>query len=170
MKIARKLIVLSMVSVLLLSFTQAHKFYLSVTNVAYSEKDSALQITTRIFIDDFEQALEERYGFTGNLATPEEDKGAEAFIEKYLNAKLVIEVDATYKSYSFLGKTYEDDVMICYIEVPNVTLEEHKSIAIQNELLTDLFDEQQNVVHFKINGKKKSFVLIKENNKGMLNL
>jgi len=34
----------------------------------------------------------------------------------------------------------------------------------------DLFEEQKNILHFKIKDQKKSFVLIRENNKGMLNL
>ena len=153
-----------------MAFTGIHKFYLSVTQVAYSEKDSALQITSRIFIDDFEQLLEERYEFTANLATPEESSEAENYIEKYLNTKFLVEINGSYKSYVFLGKTYEEDVMICYLEVPEIQLDTITSLGIQNELLTDLFEEQQNVVHFKIDGKKKSFVLIKENNKGMLNL
>jgi len=153
----------------LLAFT-AHKFYLSVTNVAYSEKDQALQLTTRIFIDDIEAVLLERYGFKGALATEKEATLADEYIEKYIRAKFVIRLDGKVADFDFIGKKYEDDLMICYIEVPDVQLSKHNSIELQNELLTDMFDEQQNVVHFKINGRKKSFVLIKENNKGMLNL
>ena len=52
----------------------------------------------------------------------------------------------------------------------DVNLSQRSSIAVQNEVLTDLFEDQKNVVHIKYLGKKKSFVLIKENNKGMLNL
>ncbi|QCW99138.1 hypothetical protein FGM00_03040 [Aggregatimonas sangjinii] len=154
----------------LFAFTTLHKFYLSVTNVGYSEKDEALQITSRVFIDDFEAALLARYDFKGELATEKEAALADEYIEKYIRAKFVIYIDEKAAEFDFIGKRYEDDLMICYIEVPNVLLSDHKSITIQNEILTDMYDEQQNVVHFKINGKKKSFVLIRENNKGMLNL
>ena len=41
----------------LLAFSVAHKFYVSVTNINYSEKDDAFQVTTRIFIDDLEEVL-----------------------------------------------------------------------------------------------------------------
>ena len=56
----------------LFAFTTAHKFYLSVTSIKYSEKDDALQITSRIFIDDFEKLLKERYDIEGKLATKDE--------------------------------------------------------------------------------------------------
>lgn len=154
----------------LVAFTVAHKFYVSVTNISYSEKDQSLQVTSRIFIDDFEQVLMERYGIEAQLASDTESALANEYIEKYLKTKFLMFVDGEQRQYNFLGKKYDNEIMICYLEVPEVNLGNIKSIEVQNELLTDLFDEQQNVVHFKIKGKKKSFVLIKENNKGMLNL
>jgi len=154
----------------LLAFTVAHKFYVSVTNISYSEKDQAIQITSRIFIDDIEKVLLERYGVETHLATNSETSLANEYIEKYLRTKFLMFIDGEQKEYNFLGKKYDNDIMICYLEIPEVAIIEVKSLEVQNELLTDLFDEQQNVVHFRVKGKKKSFVLIKENNKGMLNL
>lgn len=154
----------------LFAFAPVHKFYVSVTNVTYSGKDKAIQITSRIFIDDFEDVLQERYGFDAKLATKNESKEADAYIEKYLRTKFVVEINGEKASYNIIGKKYDADVMICYIEVPEVDLATVTSIQITNEILTDLFDEQQNIVHFKIDGKKKSFVLLKSDTKGMLNL
>ncbi|WP_422859229.1 DUF6702 family protein [Flagellimonas sp. S174] len=153
-----------------LSFSVAHKFYVSVTNVKYSEKDAAFQITSRVFIDDMEDLLSERFGITAKLATNDELDDANTYIQRYFLQKFVVEINGKKVDYEFLGKTYDNDVVILYLEIPNIQLSETKSIAIQNEILTNLFDEQQNIVHFKCKGQKKSFVLIRENNKGMLNL
>jgi len=152
----------------LFAFGIAHKFYVSVTNVGYSEKDAALQITTRIFIDDLEAVLKERYDIEAKLATEDEAQIANEYIEKYVRAKFKVEVDGVPQNSSFLGKKYDNDLVICYIEVLDVDLAKIKSISVQNDILTDLYDDQQNIVHFKINDKKKSFVLVKGNNKGML--
>lgn len=154
----------------LFAFGFAHKFYVSVTNVGYSEKDTAIQITTRIFIDDFEAVLKERYDIEAKLATDNEAQIASEYIEKYIRAKFKVEVDGAIQNYSFLGKKYDNDLVICYIEVLDIDLAKIQSISVQNEILTDLYDEQQNIVHFKINDKKKSFVLVKQSNKGMLKL
>ena len=154
----------------LVAFTGVHKFYLSVTNITYSVKDDALQITSRIFIDDLERLLDERYGLKAQLGTEVESKLTDEYLEKYFKTKLLFEIDGTQATYTFLGKKYDTDIMICYFEIPKIGMENIKSIQIQNEILTDLFDEQQNVVHFKIKGKKKSFVLLKSDTKGMLNL
>ncbi|WP_350290613.1 DUF6702 family protein [uncultured Croceitalea sp.] len=154
----------------LTSFTLAHKFYVSVTNINYSEKTDALQITSRIFVDDLEALLKERYGIEAKLGTEEETSIADDYIQKYLKTKFVLELNEETVMYNYIGKKYDNDVVIFYLEVPEVGFKGLKSISIQNEVLTDLYEEQKNLVHIKWNGKKKSFVLIRENNKGMLNL
>jgi hypothetical protein len=154
----------------LFAFTVAHKFYVSVTNVSYSEKEDALQITSRIFIDDLDAILLERYGVEAKLATDHESTLADAYLEKYLRKKFIIEVDGEPIVYILIGRKYDNDICVFYLELPKIELATVKSIQIQNEILTDLYDEQQNLVHFKINGKKKSFVLQKSDTKGMLKL
>jgi len=154
----------------LFAFSIMHKFYVSVTNIQYSEEDNSLQITSRIFIDDLENVLEERYDVQLNLATEKESEEANFYIEKYMRSKLVLSADGKDRAFVFLGKKYDNDLIICYLEIEEIDLPDLKIIEIENDILTDMFEEQQNIVHFRINGKKKSFVLVKENNKAMLNL
>jgi hypothetical protein len=154
----------------LLAFTGLHKFYLSVTQVNYDQEQESLQITSRLFIDDFENILKERYGFTAHLATPAESEEAALYIEKYIRSKFVLAVNGTSREYSFLGKRYDNDVMVCYLELTGVQAQQLSSISIYNDLLTDLFEDQKNIVHLTVKEQKKSFVLVKGDNKAMLNL
>ena len=158
------------VSFLFFSFSGAHKFYVSVTNVAYAKEEASLQIISRVFIDDMENALKTRYEVDTRLASPEESEQAEAFIARYFKTKFTVFINGTPAEYTFLGKRYDNDLILCYIEIPGLEEEDLKSVGIQNEILTDIFEEQKNLVHLNILGKKKSFVLVRENNKGMLNL
>ncbi|EAR14262.1 hypothetical protein RB2501_02520 [Robiginitalea biformata HTCC2501] len=157
-------------ALLLTSFTAAHKFYVSVTNVEYSESDESLQIISRIFIDDLDNLLKTRYDFDARLATEDEPEAAAGYIERYFNSKFRVFVNGEERAYTFLGKKYDKDLILCFIEVTGVPREDLESVGLQNEILTDLFSEQKNLVHFKVLGKKRSVVLIRENNKGMLNL
>lgn len=154
----------------LIAFTSMHKFYMSVTNLVYSEKDAALQITSRIFIDDLEAVFIERFEFEAKLATNDESSESDKYLKKYLNTKFELTINGQSKAYDFIGKKYEDDMVIIYLEVPELNINDLKTISLKNEILTDLFDEQQNITHFKIKEKKKSFVLHKENSTGVLNL
>lgn len=154
----------------LFAFGAVHKFYISVTNIKYSEKDAALQITARVFVDDMNLVLKERYGVDAELGTKEESTLGQEYLEKYVRSKLRVTRNGKTADYTLLGKKYETDVVILYIEVPNIDLQNVISIGIENEILMDLFEEQQNVVHFNIDGNKKSFVLLKSDTKGMLNM
>ena len=165
----RSKVILIFLAIPLLAFN-THKFYLSVTNINYSEKDKAFQITSRLFIDDLDELLEERYGIEAKLGTDAENPVADAYLEKYLNTKLLLYLNDVKVDYTFLGKKYDNDVVIFYLEIENVIFKDLKTVVVENELLTDLFDEQKNLVHIKYNGEKKSFILIKSDTKGMLNL
>lgn len=78
------MMILPLAILLFLSFSSAHKFYVSVTNIVYSEEDRAFQITSRVFIDDLDKLLKERYGVEAKLATPNESKIADEYIENIL--------------------------------------------------------------------------------------
>jgi hypothetical protein len=82
----------------------------------------------------------------------------------------VLAVNGTSREYSFLGKRYDNDVMVCYLELTGVQAQQLSSISIYNDLLTDLFEDQKNIVHLTVKEQKKSFVLVKGDNKAMLNL
>ena len=148
----------------------AHKFYVSVTHFDYDEEEKAFQITSRIFIDDLESVLNSRYDLDLQLATEQEASDTDTYIGKYLNSKISVEINGSAAEITFLGKEYRNDIALCYLEIVGVEIGDLRSIAVENNVLTEVFEEQQNVVHIKIGTKKKSFILVRENNKAMLNL
>lgn len=152
----------------LLSFKVVHKYYVSVTEIEYAEDKQSLQIISRVFIDDFEKLLRERYNEKITLAVENEMEIVDFYIQKYLNEKFKIEINNQLVDLNFLGKEYEDDIMLCYLEIENI---EHISrIQVVNQVLFDVFPDQQNIVRIKINSTNKSILLNKENDKGLLNL
>lgn len=161
---------LLLATVLLCSFTLVHKHYISLTHIAYSEKDNTFQITTRLFIDDIEALLKERYGLQAHLATPQEAKDTPAYLEKYIRSQFSIALNGTPVTYTFLGKQYEDDKLLCYMEIPGVSLSTVKTLTVRNTLLTDKFETQRNIVHVAWKDQTESFVLHRENNRKTLKL
>ncbi|WP_246019958.1 DUF6702 family protein [Muriicola soli] len=146
-----------------------HKFYVSVTQIEYYAAEEAIQITSRVFIDDLERALLERYEVKAILGTPQEISEADRLIERYLKSKFVVQINDIQVNYNYLGKKTDSDMIILFLEIPGFSLDKLNSLEIQNELLMDVFEEQKNILHFKFGDKKKSFVLIRESSKGMLN-
>lgn len=150
--------------IVLTSFVSAHKYYVSVTDIEYSKATTSLQITSRLFIDDFEKVLQERYDSTLKL----DDKNAGVYVEKYFRKKLVVEVNAVPQIYTYIGKEFDGDMLHCYFEIENIN--EITSVKVTNKLLMGQFDGQQNITHVTVNDKKKSFLLIKDKISGLLKL
>ncbi len=158
---------LLLISIPLFGFTSLHKYYVSNTQVDYVKEERAVQITSGLFVDDFEKLLKERYDDTIVLNENEEEALIDTYIEKYLRSKLKISIDGKTQNLVFIGKEYDNDIMYCYLEIENVVA--INTMEISNTLLFDLFEDQKNIVRTNINEKYKTFILIPENKKGMLN-
>lgn len=150
----------------MLTASTAHKFYVSTTNIEYVEEKESLQIITKIFIDDMEDVLQKRYNPSLVLAGNDETKADAALVKKYILQKLKIWVDGKPVSFNYIGKKYDVDVVKAFIEVKNV--KNPATITVQNEVLMDLFSEQQNIIHLKTPSARHSLLLDKNNPKGML--
>lgn len=138
----------------------AHEYYLSVTEINYKVESQSLQIITRVFIDDFENVLRKRFNDDIRLVKDAEEGPVKKMIERYLDQKLQIKSNGQQHQLKYLGKKYDDtDQIILYIEVENVS--SFNEIHVENAILTDLFDDQKNVVHVKVNGVTKSLLLQK---------
>lgn len=151
----------------LISFSALHKYYVSVTEIEYVNGQNSVQIISRIFIDDFESLLRNRYDERLTLTIENEDELVNYYTEKYLKEKLKITINDQPLEFNFIGKEYEEDIMLSYLEIGGV--HDITSIEVTNRILFELFPAQKNIVRFKINSKNKSILLIKENDKGLLN-
>lgn len=160
-----KIFVLVLVFPLLLS-VNAHKFYVSVTEVAYVNEKKSVQIITRIFIDDLENALRQRYNKHLTFAPENEAEEVEIYLERYLKDKISIQINDKIVAVKYVGREYDNDIVFCYLEITDV--KEIKSFQISNKVLFESFDDQQNIVKLKINDQNKSVILINQSDNVLL--
>lgn len=146
----------------LFSFVGVHKYYISMTQIDYVEEKQSIQIITRIFLDDFENVLKERYDDEIMLAVKDELNVIDKYIEKYLKAKIKAKVNGEDINFNYIGKAYDTDVIKCYLEITDV--KSINTFEFSNQVLFDLFEDQQNIIKTKINSKQKSFILTSQNN------
>lgn len=151
----------------LVTASTTHKFYVSITTIEYAPKEQTLQLITKIFLDDIEDALETRYTRKFNFNSKKETKGDGEILKDYVIQKLKINVNGEPATFTYIGKEYDIDVVKLYIEIPNIS--SLNSIEVENKVLLDMFDEQQNIIHVKNNNTRRSLILDKENPKGLLN-
>ena len=144
-----------------------HKFYVSITKIEYVAESESLQIITQLFLDDIEEVLRKRYRPDVSLGTPKETEADVALLQEYILQKLKISVNGTPVALNYLGREYDIDMVKSFIEVTGV--KEFNSIEVEFNALTELFSEQQNIIHLKTAKRRKSLILDRDNPKGVLN-
>ena len=142
-----------------------HPMYISVCEVDYNAEAQSLELAVRIFLDDMEAALEAQGTGKLYLGTASESEEADRYIEKYLQTAIQLKINGKDVKGKYLGKEIEQDVVWSYIEVLNV--EKPGKISILNQILLEIYESQQNIVHIRVGKQTKSFRLFKGNKNGV---
>ncbi len=157
------------VSFLLLFFLTAftvHKFYVSTYQVNYVSQKKMVQITSRIFIDDLNEALEKKYKKRAYVGTNRQTEADIDLMKKYIAEKCIIKINGEQKSFNYLSNELEANVLVCYFSIKNIS--KLNNLSIENNALMELNGDQQNVIQANIDGDKKSLLLTVDNFKGTL--
>lgn len=138
-----------------------HDFHTSLTEINYNPKTKSLEMTIRVFTDDLESALT---GINNNneVKVRPTDFSVDPLIVKYLRKHLAfVSSGKNVLPYEFLGKEVELDATWLYVEVPNA--DNLKGHTIFNSIMTELFDDQTNLLNLIYPDKKRSFVFDNKN-------
>lgn len=140
-----------------------HEFHMSKCDIDFNSEENALQISISLFIDDLELALSKEGNENLYLCTSKEADQAENLIHQFITDHLVIKVDGERKPFRWVGKEVSDDLAAvwCYLEIVDVSPE--KIIEVKNDVLMELFSDQQNIVKLVFDKKRKSFFLFNVN-------
>lgn len=145
----------------MLAVLSLHPMHVSVTEIEYDENDKALEITMRVFIDDLETTMRK------TINQPELDilnpKGitVDGMMKDYLARHFKVTLDNKPQTITYLGHEREGDAFIFYIEVAKV--KKWKTIQVQNDIITEIFEDQSNLVHVTVRGEVHSLRLTKNN-------
>lgn len=151
---------------ILISGFAIHKFYAAIYQVNFVPEKKMIQITARLFSDDVDKALEKKYHVKTTLTSDKPTTTDMALLKKYSNENFVIKVNGQTKPMNLLSSELEGDVIICYFSIKEIS--KINTLAIQNSILVDWNAEQQNIMHFTINGTKKSLLFSDSNRSEML--
>ncbi|OEK02656.1 hypothetical protein BFP97_14490 [Roseivirga sp. 4D4] len=148
-------------SVFLSAVLYWHPFHVSVTDIEHDAEAKSIQVSHRIFLDDLEVGLK-KYHDIEKLDTyePESQEKLDSLIGSYLKKKVLFVINGESKDFNYLGSELEGDARWCYYEIENV--EQVDEAEVTNIALMEVFDDQQNIVHFKSKGKLKSYKLDKD--------
>lgn len=140
--------------ILLIWLNSFHPFYVSVTQIEQNQQTKTVQVSVRIFFDDFEKALNKRYKSNINILKPADRKKVDLLIADYINTHLKIKANNKPLTLKYIGYEIEEEAAWCYFETekqPRVRI-----FSIMNNVLFEQHPTQINMIHAIVNGKRKS--------------
>ena len=142
----------------LLGAVSFHNFYVSTTSIRYVPDEKSLQITTQVFLDDFESVLQQNGHEKTKLIPEVSQEEIDILVEDYLRKNITFKAQEKTIDFEFLGKVYKNDVLIAYMELKMDSIQ--SSLSIKNTIFFDYLPDQKNIIHFKFASKRKSFLAV----------
>lgn len=132
-----------------------HPIHISVTEITYSEKEKALQITSRLFIDDLELSIRaHRKEAELDILKPKNGLTTQQLVINYLTEHIKIKLDGKWCKLMFLAVEREDISLIAYIEIEGV--KKIKTLEVFNDAIMGTHEDQSNLVHVTYKSPVKS--------------
>lgn len=131
-----------------------HPFHVSVIEINHNAADKTLEISCKIFTDDFEKVLAKNYKAKVDLINPPDKAKMDTLIKKYLYSHLSIKANGRPVVFDYIGFENDHEAAYGYIEVPDVP--SLSKIDISTTIMFDMFEDQMNIFHVTAGGKRKS--------------
>ena len=149
-----RLMALLLMSVLFSSQAN-HPVFMSVTEIEHNSKENILEITCKIFTNDFESQLKKNATEKVELLNPALKLKMNKKVEDYLQVHLKISVnDKAYGKIKFIGFEQVEDAIVSYFEMEGI--EKVNKLAVWNDILYEYSNQQINLIHVTVKGERKS--------------
>lgn len=138
-----------------LGFTQTpHPIFVSVTEIEHNAKAKSLEISCKIFTDDFEKSLRVIYKTHVDLLDVKLKPTMDKLVNDYVHKHLKIKVDGKIVNLKYVGYENIEEAIYSYYQVDNVATV--KKIEVTDDILYEYKKEQFNLLHVIVGGNRKS--------------
>lgn len=131
-----------------------HPLHVSTTEVNFNAKDKTLEVSCKIFSDDFEAILAKVYKQKTDLSNPNMKTAMDELVKKYLLSHLQLKANGKAVTLNYVGFEIDHEATNIYLEVDKVTT--IKSVEVSDTILYDMFDDQMSIVHIVKGTNRKS--------------
>jgi hypothetical protein len=131
-----------------------HPFYISVTEINQNPKEKTLEISCKLFAEDFETTLNKEYKTTVDFSDGKSKGVLDKLIPDYVYKHLSVFIEGKPVKLSYIGYEKDKESAYCYFQAEGIS--NCKKIDIVNSLLHDFNDGQINIVHVVVNGRRQS--------------
>lgn len=131
-----------------------HPIFVSVTEIEHNAGEKTLEISCKIFTDDFETTLRKKYTGKIDLLDAKYKSSMNPLVSDYIQKHLSIITDGKLARLQFLGFEQDEEGIISYFEVKNI--EKVKNIEVTDDILYEEKPQQMEIIHVMVNGERKS--------------
>jgi len=155
-------------AILISGFTFFHPVHVSVINIDYFSAKKEMDVSFKVFTDDFQLLFIHLYETKIGFNTKEEYWHAKERIDQYFNSHFQLSDNEKKYSLKFMGLKKNDDSVWFNYKIEN--LESNKELKLVNTVLLDLYMDQKNLVFFKSGKTEKGYQYDFKNREYYINL
>ncbi|WP_244140751.1 DUF6702 family protein [Kaistella flava (ex Peng et al. 2021)] len=133
---------------------EVHPYHVGSVEFNYNSKSKTFEITGKFFLDDLENALKEKYGTVVHFNDPKYQAQINDLLKQYCNEYLKLKADNKFLKISYVG--FEEDSEAVNIFLESEVVNPPKKVETAVSLLYNLYDDQMNIIHIIVNGKRQS--------------
>ena len=138
----------------LVSSFSFHPIFVSVTEIEHNAKEKTLEVSCKIFTDDFEKTLRKAYNTHVDLLLAKDKPAMDKLVNDYVQKHLKIMVDGKQIVLKYMGYEQIEEGIYSYYQADNIS--GVKKITVTDNILYEYKDEQINLLHITVNGNRKS--------------
>ncbi|WP_162799823.1 DUF6702 family protein [Pedobacter jeongneungensis] len=131
-----------------------HPLHVSTTEINFNAKDKTLEVSCRIFSDDFEAILAKLYKQKTDLSNTNMKAAMDELVKKYLLSHLQLKANGNAVAMNYIGFEIDHEATNIYLEVEKIPA--IKSVEVNDTILYDMFDDQMSIVHVVKGSTRKS--------------
>lgn len=136
------------------SFNHRHPYHVGSVNIDYNSTSKTFEITGSFFMDDLENSINKTRKSKVFFHHKNQEKIMHDVLEKWTQVNMKMKVNGQRLPLEFIG--YEEDKESVRVYLESTPISSPKVLELGISALYNLFDDQLNIIHISINGKRKS--------------
>lgn len=136
------------------SSNEVHPYHVGSVEFNYNSKTKTFEITGKFFLDDLENALKEKYGTAVHFNDDKYKAEINEILQQYCKEYLKLKADNKFLKVNYIG--FDEDSEAVNIFLESEATNPPKKVETAVSFLYNLFDDQMNIIHIIVNGKRQS--------------
>ena len=131
-----------------------HPYHVGSVEFNYNSKSQTFQITGKFFLDDLENALKKKYGMAVHFNDEKYKSQINDALKKYCAEYVKLKADNHTLQINYIG--YEEDSESVNIFLESEAITQPKKVETAVSFLYNYFEDQMNIIHIIVGGKRQS--------------